>query len=216
MEGIRTDIRSHVQRALASETSYGKTLVVAAAQLIPLDELSVMAIDSVALLLQEATGVNLDGTLQIQKLEVCLGVMSDPGLFYEDLVGFIDVCNVLSGSEIDPDVFDPADPLEMAWAVAEIKMLDILDDDDIQPWSEEIRRYVGAALLQFGHPKPPIGLEMAIYPHGVNPAMALADQPDMVAASVARQDSLNQQIVDEVGLRIQELAGQLVPFQRAG
>lgn len=215
MEGVRPNIRTHVYQALSNEASYGKTLVVAAAQLIPIDELIGMSIDTVALLLQEAVGINLEDTLQIQKLEVCLSIMADPSLFYEDVVCFIDACNVLSGSEIDPDTYDPADPLEMSWAVTELKLLGVLEDDDVDPWSTEIKKYVGLTLTDFGHMKPPVGLDMAAMPEGVNPAMALADQPDMVTASIAKQDTLNSAIAQEVQARLAELAEQLTPFQRS-
>lgn len=214
MEGIQPNIRGVVYKTLTDPDSFGMTLLVAAAHIIPLNELLEMALDTVVLELKEQVGVDLTDTLQLSKLEACTAILSSPSMFYEDVVGFIDICNVLSGSDIDPDVFDPADPLEMAWAVAEAKMLDPLDPSEPAPWSDEVRTYVGAALIEFGHVKPPTGLEFAKIPENVNPALALADQPDMVSAAISKQNSLNQEIEAIVQERLQMLATQLQPYQK--
>jgi hypothetical protein len=215
MDGFQSNIRGSVYKALANPDSFGMTILVAAAHVIPLQDLLAMSLDTVVLELKEQINVDLTDTLQLAKLQACTAILSDPGVFYEDVVGFIDICNVLSGSDIDPDVFDPADPLEMAWAVTEAKILDPPDPSEPSPWSDDVRTYVGTALIEFGHVKPPQGLEFAAIPENVNPALALADQPDLVAAAVGKQDSLGREIEAILQERMKMLAMQLEPFQKA-
>lgn len=199
--------------ALASEESFGTTLLVAAAQFMTLEELSTFDFDTVLETLKQEASVDLTGSINASKLEAAMNLMFNPSMFYEDVVGFIDICNVLSGADIDADVFDPADAYEMSWAVTEAQALESVDPDEAI-FSEDIRKYMGIVLSQYGFLKPPRMLSMAMMPEGVNPALALADQPDMVAAATGLQNGLVSEVEAMVADQLAELSAQLKPFEQ--
>ena len=207
----KQDPRVAVYQAFQDEQSFGSTLLVATAQIIPLEELVQLSLDTIVLELRDEIKLNLVDSLIATRLGAALSLLSDPQLFYGDVVSFIDICNLLSGEDIDPDVFDPADPLEMAWAMNEAFFLDPPERGEDR-FSEDVKRYMGITLSEFGHLKPPGILSMAIMPGGYNPAMELSDQPDMVAASVEIQSGLNAEIEESLAEMATLREQQLTPF----
>lgn len=67
-------------------------------------------------------------------------------VFYKSLPDFITMCNVMSGSSVVVDSFDPADLMECAWGITEAFMLATPDDDDENPFDDQIVRYIGSRL----------------------------------------------------------------------
>jgi hypothetical protein len=82
--------------------------------------------------------------------------------FYKSVPTFIDICNVLSGGLYDPATWDPADAVECAWGITEALLLGPPSDEDEEPFSQEIRAYIGAVLDQEGILDPPDVLRIAI------------------------------------------------------
>lgn len=68
--------------------------------------------------------------------------------FYQSLPTFIDLCNVLSGSLLNPEVFDPADPYEMGWAITESAILHPPGAEE--EFVPEIKAYIAATLNEYG------------------------------------------------------------------
>ena len=200
-------------KVLQDEGSYASTILVAVAQVIPLDDMSQMSFDALILDIQEELKTDLSESVNGLKLQAICNVLFNPTMFYEDVVGFIDICNVLSGEDIDPDVFDPADPFEMAWAIAEARLVDPPDENENR-WSDEVRQYMGLSLLEFGVPRPPANMTMAIMPESINPAMLMADQPDMLAAAYEIQSITTESINQAVQEQLAELRDQLAPFKQ--
>lgn len=83
-------------------------------------------------------------------------------LFFKDEARFIELANILSGDDFQPDEFDPADSVECAWAVTEALLLCPPDDDDPEPFSDNVRRYIGFVLKEEGYITPPDVLKIAI------------------------------------------------------
>jgi len=83
-------------------------------------------------------------------------------LFFKDEARFIELANILSGDDFQPDEFDPADSVECAWAVTEALLLCPPDEDDPEPFSENVRRYIGFVLKEEGYITPPDILKIAI------------------------------------------------------
>jgi hypothetical protein len=98
--------------------------------------------------------------------------------FYKSVPTFIEICNVLSGGIYDPATWDPADALECAWGITEAMLLAPPDDDDEEPFSEEIRAYIGAALDEEGILDPPDVLRIAIRGDGHRSAAQVSSQFD--------------------------------------
>lgn len=83
-------------------------------------------------------------------------------LFFTNLDRFIVLANILAGDEFDPSEFEPADPVECAWAITEALLLDPPDEENPEPFSDDVRRYIGFVLKEDGFVTPPDVLRIAI------------------------------------------------------
>lgn len=83
-------------------------------------------------------------------------------LFFKDVPSFVHVANVLSGDDGGPGDFDPADATECAWAVTEGLLISPHDDEDPEPFSHEVRVYIGQALREEGFLRAPDVLGIAV------------------------------------------------------
>lgn len=101
--------------------------------------------------------------------------------FFRSLPDFITYCNILSGDTYDPRTWDPADAAEIAWGLTEALLIQPPEDDDENPFSEEIVAYIGQALDQEGIINPPDILKIAVRAN--DPARMVAgeysDDPEM-------------------------------------
>lgn len=101
--------------------------------------------------------------------------------FYKSLPDFITTCNVLSGDAYNPAMFDPADGEEIAWGVTESML--IYPPDEEEPFSDEIRAYIGAALDAEGIINPPDILRIALRSANVSTSIEeFSDDPTMFNA----------------------------------
>jgi len=82
--------------------------------------------------------------------------------FYKSLPDFINYCNVLSGDSYDPTQWDPADSAEIAWGITEGLLLSPPDEEDENPFTDEIVAYIGKVLDEEGIINPPDVLKIAI------------------------------------------------------
>lgn len=82
------------------------------------------------------------------------------GEFYTSTPVFNELCLVLSGDDFNPHVFRPASVADMAWGITESVL--ISPPDSSEPFSEEIRHYVGAAIKNEGLVRAPAALSVAI------------------------------------------------------
>lgn len=105
-------------------------------------------------------------------------------VFYKSLPDFIQFCNVLGGTPFNPQLWDPADELEVAWGITEALLISPPDDDDEEPFSDEIRAYIGAVLDERGMMNAPDILRIALR----DPQLAanvqgdFSDDPEMFGA----------------------------------
>jgi hypothetical protein len=83
--------------------------------------------------------------------------------FFKDAQVFIRSCNILSGAAATAG-WDPADALECAWGITEALLLESLLYGTVEdePFTEEIRRYLGHVLDEEGIVHPPDVLRLAI------------------------------------------------------
>lgn len=103
--------------------------------------------------------------------------------FYKSLPDFITACNVLSGDTYDPKTFDPADGEEIAWGITEGLLICPPEEDDQEPFSDEIRAYIGAALDAEGIINPPDILRIALRSANVSTSLDdFSDDPAMFNA----------------------------------
>ncbi len=130
--------------------------------------------------------------------------------FYKRLPTFIFLCNVLSGS--NPDAFDPADARECAWAMTEAMLLSPPEQGDENPYSAEIRYYLGAILDDEGIRDPPDLLRLGIRDTSTGHAdfsdMSL-EEPSMFAAEFQMQADKSREIKEMLQTLLRELFDQL-------
>jgi len=107
--------------------------------------------------LKQDLGLDLS-RLAMDRLLTGIRLMTQDG-FFTSLPDFIEICNVLAGSPASPGVFDPATALECAWGIAEATLL--LGPDTEDPFSQEIKDYIAAALAAEGIIRPPDALRLA-------------------------------------------------------
>ena len=121
--------------------------------------------------------------------------------FYSKLPEFIQLCNIFSGDDFDPTVFDPADSFEMAWAMTEVMMLD--PPETRNPFSEEICAYIGEVLKEEGFITAPDVLKIGLKEDlSAQVASDFADDPEMFQAITETQtgkaDEIEQALAENL------------------
>jgi hypothetical protein len=136
---------------------------------------------------------------------ICILTTND---FYKSLPRFIQLCNVLADDTFNPLVFDPADSFEMAWAITEAMLLSPPEEDE--PFTEEIRFYIGHMLTEEGVVNPPDVLRIAIQDVTIeDPLAGDTEDPAMYAAFYESQRSKSAEISAMLKRQIDELFAEL-------
>lgn len=134
--------------------------------------------------------------------------------FYKEVSRFIRMCNIISGDDFDPEVFDPADSLEMAWAITEVLMID--PPEESEPFDDEIRAYVGEVLKEEGYVTPPDVLRIALDADlSAQVSNDFADDPEMFQAIHQSQTAKADEVNGIIQANLQSLWTQLtaLPLQ---
>lgn len=131
--------------------------------------------------------------------------------FYKSLPDFITACNILSGDTYDPNTFDPADGEEIAWGITEGVLICPPEEDDQDPFSDEIRAYIGAALDAEGIINPPDILRIALRSANVSTSLDdFSDDPAMFNAiydlEASKTGEINATIKDRTVTLYNQLA----------
>lgn len=133
--------------------------------------------------------------------------------FYRSLPDFIHLCNILGGDDYDPTVFDPADAAECAWGITEALLLSPPDDEEENPFGEEIVAYIGEVIAAEGMIKPPDILRLGLKDGGRSLVERVnydySDDPVMFQAiwdmEKSRTDDINNTIKARLGRLVQQL-----------
>jgi len=181
-----------------------------------LDRFGVEALEwdpsTIALEIEEEFDVDLP-RLNFDKLMVAIQILTTDR-FHKSLPDFIEFCNVLCGDIYDPHTFDPADAEEVAWGITESMLIAPPDDEDNEPFTDEIRAYIGMVLDQEGIMNAPDVLRIALRKAHVSQSVEdFSDDPEMFSAiydvEAAKTAEINQTIVTKT----QILAAQLTALQ---
>lgn len=147
--------------------------------------------------------------LALDKLMVAIQLLTT-NRFYKSLPDFISFCNVLSGDPYRPDMWDPADAEEVAWGVTEALLIEPPEDNDPEPFTDEIRAYIGAVLDSEGLVNPPDILRIALRQARVSPAIGdFSDDPMMFNAVYDLEEGKRQDIEQSIRLKTKLLVAQL-------
>lgn len=130
--------------------------------------------------------------------------------FFQRLPRFIKTCNVLSGSEMRPHVFDPATAYECAWGMTEALLLRPPEENEEDLFSLEIRYYLGEVLSDEGIRTPPDLLRIAIYPTRSGEAdFEGALDPEAFAMEFQVQEDRGKEIKEAVRSKLMALMEEL-------
>ena len=196
--------RLRLKQVFENSENHATTLLVAAVDMYG-TELFTWAPETIGIELKEDVGATLPPD-NLDKLMAAVSIVTS-NEFYKDLTKFIQLCNVLSGDEFDPEVFEPADSAEMAWGMTEAMLLSPPEEEE--PFSDEIRFYMGHTLSEEGILTPPDVLGIAIMENAADPLNDLSDDPAMYEAFYANQQSKSQEITEMVKEQISVLMAQL-------
>lgn len=147
--------------------------------------------------IKERLGVQLPSA-NFSRLMAAICVLTTD-YFFKSLPRFIQLANILAGDDIAPGVYDPADAVECAWAVTEALLLSPPDEDDHNPFADDIRRYIGAVLRDEGFTSAPDVLGIALD----GPPAGQSDQPQCQEVKELIRDGLRELKEQIVSLPLQ-------------
>lgn len=163
--------------------------------------------NTILLEIEEEFNVDLP-QLALDKLLVGIQILTT-NRFYKSLPDFISFCNVLSGDTYRPDMWDPADAEEVAWGVTEALLIYPPEDNDEEPFTDEIRAYIGAVLDREGLINPPDILRIALRQARVSPSIDdFSDDPTMFNAVYDLEEGKRADIENTIRMRTKMLAAQ--------
>jgi len=163
--------------------------------------------NTILLEIEEEFNVDLP-QLALDKLLVGIQILTTDR-FYKSLPDFISFCNVLSGDTYRPDMWDPADAEEVAWGVTEALLIYPPEDNDEEPFTDEIRAYIGAVLDREGLINPPDILRIALRQARVSPSIDdFSDDPTMFNAVYDLEEGKRADIENTIRMRTKMLAAQ--------
>lgn len=131
--------------------------------------------------------------------------------FYKDVTKFIEICNIISGDDFQPDEFDPADAKEIMLGITEALLLWPPDEDaEDTEFSAEIREYIRQVLKEEGILKPFDVLRLAFEDdEAVVVDSEYSDDPEMYSAIYEMQQSKENELKAVLLENITALATQL-------
>ena len=131
--------------------------------------------------------------------------------FYQLLPEFISTCNILSGDTYDPRAWDPADSEEIAWGITE-GMLLAPPEEEAEPFTKEIRAYIGEIIDAEGIINPPDVLRIALRGGGDtlrDVPGEFSDDPVMFESIYKFEQGKTDEIVKVLKENVQQLVNQL-------
>lgn len=144
----------------------------------------------------------------LDKLMAAVSVLTNDA-FFRSATAFIPLANAISGSGFNPQVFDPADSLECAWAITEMMLLCPPEEND--PFSEEVCGYIAQILKEEGYVTPPDVLKIAT---GADISDKVrydfSDDPEMFDAIYKAQASKTEEVEGIIRDTLDALVSQLV------
>ena len=181
-----------------------------------LDRFGTEALDwdpaTITLEIEEEFDVDLS-RLALDKLMVAIHLLTTDR-FFKSLPDFIAFCSVLNGDFYQPTTFDPADAEDVAWGITESMLISPPDETDPEPFTNEIRAYIGSVLDDEGLINAPDILRIALRKARVSPSIGdLSDDPEMFSAVYDVEAGKTAEINKTIKMKTQILSAQLAALQ---
>lgn len=167
---------------------------------------------TIALEIEEEFDVHLS-QMSLDKLMTAIHVLTTDR-FFKSLPDFIAFCNVFGGDTYNPGVFDPADAEDVAWGITEAMLIAPPEDNEPEPFSDEIRGYIGGVLDKEGIINAPDVLRIALRKARISPSIGdFSDDPEMFSAIYDVEAGKTEDINQTIKTKTQILAAQLAALQ---
>lgn len=201
MPYLPNDFRERVQKLLTSHDTYATTLIA-----LVLDRYGTECLSWAPATLADELHDDFDVVLPeiaLAKLAAA-NVLLTSNRFFKHLGTYIQICNILSDDLPQPQSVNLADAAECAWGTTEALLIYPPDEDE--PFTDEIRWYLGQVLDQEGVDDPPDLLRLALRDPRQSPPTDAADWRDAIQQTqLARRDSLSRMIADNLRELLEEL-----------
>lgn len=142
------------------------------------------------------------------RLMVAIGLLTTDD-FYQSAADFVKWCGILNGDLVGTS-WDEADSSEVAWGITEAVIID--RPAEAEPFSDEVRAYIGAILDREGIIKPPDVLQIGMrHTNDLTSTVQseFSDDPVMFAAIYDFEGSKTQAVNDYIRHQLQLLHEQL-------
>jgi hypothetical protein len=128
--------------------------------------------------------------------------------FYRDPIIFGHICEALNDDPVNFSFIPQPQPEEMAWAITEITLL---EGQNLQDFSTDVRRYIGVILGIFGVLRPPDVLKIADFEPGIkaNADANISNDPTMYSAFFNKNQADAEDIVNYIKTRAAHLIREL-------
>ena len=199
--------QANLNRVFEDQESFGTTLFMVAA-----DRYGAEMLSWHPLTIRKEIEDDFDTKLSKSNFDKLMGVVvylqSDD--FFNRPSTFIQICNAVAGGGFNPFIFDPADAKECAWAMTELLLLN--PPDNPEPFSDDVRRYIGITLDWEGITEAPDILNVAIRDTTTGKPDYSGfdvDNPGMFQAEYELQKSRSQEVSTMLRANLTELLEQL-------
>lgn len=210
---VRPNTVQTVRAMLLSDGTYATTLLVWVLDYFGPEVLEWHP-ETIKMELEEAFAVKLPKA-NLDKLLAIITILTTD-LFFKNAARFIQLANILAGDDFQPDEFEPADSAECAWAVTEALLLVPPSNEDPEPFSDEVRAYIGQTLRDEGYVTPPDVLRIALDADFSDKVRYnFADDPELFQGIYEVQQGKTEEIKQILAEGLQELIEQLqaLPLQ---
>jgi hypothetical protein len=190
-------------KSMSADTAMASTLLIGLLDAHGQDALSWSG-STVEMELKDSPGVDLSDVAMERLQALILALSTDR--FHNDPAIFSRVCLALSGEAADFSTVESVDPESLAWGVVEVSL-----HLGAEPYSDDVRRFIGVCLEDHGLLKPPRCLSMADYRPGVLVAAESSASSDsnMYASWFSRNADTATDVDSWVASRIRELFRQI-------
>jgi hypothetical protein len=212
MAGTRQQLRTK----LADEETFATVLITIILDLYGTDALQ-WSPDTLTMEILDDFAIELPSS-NLDKIMCAIGLLTTND-FFKRLPVFVQYCNILAGDDFRPETIEPPDAVECGWGIVEGLLLSPPDEDE--PFTEEIRYFIGKVLAAEGITDPPDVLGIALL-DGPSTAGYSPDYSGMVltddtafANQFQDQQQHRQDVIDTIREQTSELVRQLslLPLQ---
>lgn len=193
---------------MAAEESFATPLLLIVLDMYGPDALT-WTPETIRIELEEDLGIKIP-KVTLDKIMAAVTIVTT-NYFFKDVTRFIELCNVLSGDDFQPDEFDPADVQEVLWGITEASLLWPPDGEGQEDsFSPEIKEYLAQVLKETGVLKPFNVLRLAFDGDQSTRVNAdWADDPEMYTAiyesQQQRQDEMEREHYENLRALRQQL-----------